>query len=82
VPGGSYPLDLTAPEIPEPFPGIDTGLARKNQLLLRRGDSIRNAYTGKWMSGVDVGKIACESGLPRENIEKILRHLWGTTGCQ
>lgn len=77
VPGGSYPLDLMAPEIPEPYPGIDTGLAQKNQLLLRRGDSIRNAYTGTWMSGVDAGKIAGESGLPQEDIEKILRTSMG-----
>mgnify|MGYP000848167399 FL=1 len=77
VPAGTLPVDLRVPEIPEPFPGIDSALAQMNNSLNRRGDSIRSAYISSWMAGVSTEEIAREAGLPAGAVAAALRNSMG-----
>ncbi|MDM8003787.1 MAG: hypothetical protein QUS66_12980 [Bacteroidota bacterium] len=77
VPAGILPVDLSVPEIPEPYPGIDSALAQMNNNLNRRGDSIRNAYISSWMAGVSAEETAREAGLPGEAVAGVLKTSMG-----
>ncbi|MRR22149.1 transglutaminase domain-containing protein [bacterium] len=77
IPSGSEPVDLRVPEIPEPYPGIDSALAQMNNNLNRMGDSIRNAYISSWMTGISADEIAGEVGLPSGIVEGILKTSMG-----
>lgn len=70
-------LDLSVPEVPEPYPGIDSALAQRNIELNRRGDSIRSAYISSWMTGVNADEIAAEYGLPAEAVSSLLNTSMG-----
>lgn len=76
-PAGEFPLDLQAPEIPQPFPGIEPAMAEMNEMLLRRGDSIRNAYISSWITGEQSDKIALEAGLPADVIARLVKTSMG-----
>ncbi len=77
IPSGDFPLDLRAPAIPEPFPGIDPALAQMNEALLRRGDSIRNAYINSWMNGENSDSIALKAALPADEVARVLKTSMG-----
>ena len=64
--------DLQVPPVPEPFPALDPEMVRMNSLLLKRGDSIRTAYISTWMADVSAEGLARETGLPAEEVSKIL----------
>ncbi len=74
---GTINLDLYAPEVPEPFPGTDSALVRMNNTLNLRGDSIRNAYIGSWMAGVNPDEIAVRAKLPPDAVSRMLKTSMG-----
>lgn len=76
-PAGEFLPDLQAPAIPKPFPGIDPAMAEMNEMLLRRGDSIRNAYISSWMTGDESSKLALETGLPADVVDRLLKKSMG-----
>jgi hypothetical protein len=77
VPVGALPLDLQVPVVPEPYPPIDPELVRVNNIKLRRGDSLRTAYTRTWMTGVNAGQIAGRAGIPEEKVREMLVRAMG-----
>jgi len=77
IPAGTLPVDLRVPEIPEPYPAIDSALAQMNNTLNRRGDSIRNGYISSWMAGVSAEQTAREAGLPSEAVAGVLKTSMG-----
>lgn len=76
-PAGEFTFDLRAPVIPQPFPGIDPAMAEMNERLLRRGDSLRNAYINSWMTGEDSDAIAQRAGLPADVVTSLLKTSMG-----
>jgi len=54
--------DLYPPAAPEPLPGPGKEMIEKNQRLLVRGDSIRNAYISSWISMEEAIQFANEYG--------------------
>ena len=64
--------DLQVPPVPETFPALEPEMVQMNNLLLKRGDSIRNAYISTWMTDVSAEDLAREAGLPAEEVSKIL----------
>ena len=70
-------LDLSVPPALTPYPGIDEELVKKNNLTIRRGDSIRNAYISSWMQDIDPAMIGEQDGLPVEQTAKILKTSMG-----
>lgn len=77
APAGIVEADLQAPVVPEPFPGPDPGLVQMNNLLLKKGDSIRKAYISTWMADVSAEDIAREAGLPAEAVGRIMKSSMG-----
>jgi transglutaminase-like putative cysteine protease len=73
----TVPLDLYAPPVPEPYPGIDPSMARMNNILNQRGDSIRNAYINSWMQGVRIDDIARKAGIPAGDLSGLLKRSMG-----
>lgn len=76
-PAGIVTADLQAPVVSEPYPGPEADLVQMNNLLLKRGDSIRNAYISTWMTDVSAEDIALEAGLPAEEVGRILKSSMG-----
>lgn len=70
-------LDLSVPPALTPYPGIDEELVKRNNLAIRRGDSIRNAYIGSWMKDIDPAVIAEQAGIPAEQTARILKTSMG-----
>lgn len=70
-------LDLSVPPALTPYPGIDKELSRENNLAIKRGDSIRNAYISSWMNDVDVEGLAGQTGIPGEKILNMLKASMG-----
>jgi transglutaminase-like putative cysteine protease len=68
---------LMAPPVPEPLPGIDPGLVRMNNMLLRRGDSIRQVYINTWMTDISPEEVAQEAGLQTETVRRLLKSSMG-----
>lgn len=68
----AFSPDISVPPVLTPLPGIDGELARQNNIAVRRGDSIRNAYVNSWMKDVSVEDIAAVAGVDPERVEKIL----------
>lgn len=73
----SFTEFLLAPPVPEPFPGIDPGLVRTNNTLLRRGDSIRQSYVNTWMAEISADEIARKSSLQTETVGRLLKASMG-----
>ncbi len=69
--------DLQVPPVPEPFPATDPEMVQMNNLLLKRGDSIRNTYISTWMKDVSAEDLAMETGLPAEKLSRILKASMG-----
>lgn len=65
-------LDISVPPALTPLPGIDGELVRQNNIAVRRGDSIRNAYVSSWMKEVSVEDIAARAGVAPERVHEIL----------
>jgi len=70
-------LDLIVPPGPDPYPGIDEEMVRQNNLLIKRGDSIRSACVNSWMTDINVEEIAAKASIPVESTERILRASMG-----
>jgi len=70
-------VDLKAPQSMVPFPGISDDLVAKNNLMLRKEDSIRQAYINTWMSDVSVSELSSATGIAEERIMKVLRTSMG-----
>lgn len=70
-------LDLSVPPVLTRFPGIDEALTRANNLAVRRGDSIRNAYISSWMGDIVTSGLAGQTGIPEEKIVKMLKASMG-----
>lgn len=65
-------LDISVPPALTPLPGIDGELVRQNNIVVRRGDSIRNAYISSWMKDVSVEELAAGAGVTPERVREIL----------
>ena len=76
-PEGLVTADLQAPVVPVPFPGPEATLLQMNNMLLKRGDSIRHAYISTWMTDVSAEDIARLAGLPAESVGRILKSSMG-----
>jgi transglutaminase-like putative cysteine protease len=76
----SFTALLLAPPVREPLPGIDPELVRTNNLMLRRGDSIRQSYINTWMDDISPEEIARETGLGEEETDRLLKSSMGN--CQ
>lgn len=74
-------LDISVPPVLTPLPGIDGELVRQNNIAVRRGDSIRNAYVNSWMKDVSVEEIASKAGVAPERVGKILTASMGNYGA-
>ncbi|MDF1559232.1 MAG: transglutaminase domain-containing protein [Bacteroidales bacterium] len=70
-------LDISVPPVMTLLPGIEGELVRQNNIALRRGDSIRNAYVNSWMKDVSVEDLAALAGVAPEKVEKILKASMG-----
>ncbi|MDX9728054.1 MAG: transglutaminase domain-containing protein [Bacteroidales bacterium] len=68
---------LLAPPVPEPFPGIDPEQVRINDMLLKRGDSIRQSYINTWLADISAEEIASEAGLQSETVSRLLKSSMG-----
>lgn len=68
---------LPVPPVQEPFQGIDPDLVRRNNIQLRRGDSIRQAYINTWMTDISPDEIAYAAGLQTETVRRLLRSSMG-----
>ena len=68
---------LLAPTVPEPLPAIDPELVSANNLMLRRGDSIRQSYINTWMDDVSPEDPALVTGPGKEETERLLRSSMG-----
>lgn len=77
LPEETITFDLMAPEVPEPLTGLSPELTELNNLVLIRGDSIRNLYVSSWMAGVDAGRVAAAAGLPAEAVSRVLQRSMG-----
>ena len=77
IPDASFDLDLSVPPALTPYPGIDEELVRKNNLAVKRGDSIRNAYISSWMKDVNTAEMVHQSGIPEEKILNMLKKSMG-----
>ncbi len=73
----AFDLDISVPPALTPFPGIDEELVRKNNITVRRGDSIRNAYVMSWMSDTDPAELARKAGLGEEEVTGFLKASMG-----
>lgn len=73
----SYDLDLSVPPALTPFPGIADELVRENNLAVKRGDSIRNAYVMSWMKDINTSEIARQTGINEEQTAEILKASMG-----
>lgn len=76
-PAGTIDLDIIAPPLLPPLPPIDEDLVRKNNLLLKHEDSIRQSYIDSWMSDINVSDISSASGISEERIIRLLRASMG-----
>jgi transglutaminase-like putative cysteine protease len=76
-PEGTVFIDISAPSSPVPFPGISQELTDKNNLVIRRGDSIRQAYISTWMKDLSVKELSLASGVPAGDLERVLRSSMG-----
>ncbi len=70
-------LDISVPPALTPLPGIDGELVRQNNIAVRRGDSIRNAYVSSWMKDVSVEELAAGAGVAPERVREILNASMG-----
>lgn len=77
MPSGTTAADLLIPGVPEPFPGIDPEKVQINNMLLKRGDSIREDYIRSWMADVDAEELALEAGLSAEAVKGVLTKSMG-----
>lgn len=73
----SFELDMSVPPALTPHPGIEEELVMMNNLSIRRGDSIRNAYISSWMNDIDEAGLALQTGIPGEKIVKMLKASMG-----
>jgi transglutaminase-like putative cysteine protease len=65
-------LDLFAPPVLTPFKGIDEALVARNNIMLKREDSIRNSYINSWMRDISVSGLAGRTGISENRIDCIL----------
>ncbi|MHC1731511.1 MAG: transglutaminase domain-containing protein [Bacteroidales bacterium] len=68
---------LLAPPVPEPLPGIDPGQVMMNNMLIRRGDSIRQSYIDTWMADISPEEVAHEAGLQPETVRRLMKSSMG-----
>lgn len=76
-PSGTAFVDMTAPPVLTPFPPLDEEMVRKNNLLLKQEDSIRQSYINSWMSDIQVSDLSASAGVSEERIMKALRTSMG-----
>ena len=65
-------LDISVPPALTPLPGIDSELVRQNNIAVKRGDSIRNAYISTWMKDLSAEELAARAGVAAERVGEIL----------
>ena len=70
-------VDVSVPPVPVPLPGIPADLVDNNNLVIRRGDSIRKAYISSWMSDLSVAELSSATGITGADIEKVLHTSMG-----
>jgi hypothetical protein len=73
----TFDLDLSVPPVLTPYPGIDEELVRKNNLAVKRGDSIRNAYVMSWMKDINTAELSRQAGTSEEKTAEILKASMG-----
>ncbi|MRR19229.1 transglutaminase domain-containing protein [bacterium] len=73
----THDLDLSVPPALTPFPAIAAELAEKNNLIVKRGDSIRNAYIRSWMGETNPAELSGQTGIPEEKIIQVLKASMG-----
>ena len=76
-PAGLVAADMQAPVVPEPLQGPEATLVQMNNMLIKRGDSIRHAYISTWMTDVNAEDIARDAGLPAGAVERVLKSSMG-----
>lgn len=70
-------LDLFAPVAGKPLPGPSEELIAENAIRLREEDRLRQAYIDSWMNEIQVGKVADETKLDPERLDKIFKTSMG-----
>lgn len=70
-------LDLSVPPALTPLPGIDEELVKENNIAVKRGDSIRNAYVMSWSKDANSAELARKAGIEEEEASDILKASMG-----
>ena len=76
-PEGTIMIDVSVPPVLTPYPGISEELTAQNNLVIKRGDSIRKTYINSWMADLSVDELSSATGVPATELEKVLRSSMG-----
>ncbi len=73
----TFDLDLSVPPVLTPLPGIDEKLVKENNIAVKRGDSIRNAYVMSWMMDTNPAELSRQVGIAEEQAIGIMKASMG-----
>jgi len=76
-PEGTFMIDVSVPPVLTPYPGIPEELTAQNNLVTKRGDSIREAYINSWMADLSLEELSSATGAPATELGKVLHSSMG-----